>query len=137
MKRTIAQFLLMAAAAALLFLRGHTIGAAVVGTTLVVLGVLALAAPGVFQTLQEALGRAGAWFGTGLGLALLTVLYYSVFLLGALWLRIRRIDALNRSFPERGVSNWIDRVGYGADGALYSKQYTRPHAGNRSRGAPR
>ncbi len=133
-RATITQLLAMTAAAALLFFLGRQTAAIVVGSLACVVLVLALVAPGPLHTLQTGIERLVSWLATGLGLALLTVVYFSVFLAGAVWLRLLRIDPLNRSFPSRAGSNWIDRVGYGTDNALYSKLYSRPHGDPGSKG---
>jgi hypothetical protein len=119
---------MMAAVAAFLFFIGRSTAATILCALTATIGILALVAPGTLQTLQEVGTRVGIAVGTGLGLGLLTLVYCSVFVAGAVWLRIRHIDLLNRSFPSHGESNWIDRVDYGTDKRLYAKQYTRPHA---------
>lgn len=132
-RATITQLATMTAAAALLFFLGRQTAAIVLASTaLLVLG-LALVAKGPLHTLQTGIERLVSWLATGLGLALLTVVYFSVFLGGALWLKLLRIDPLNRGFPNRNGSNWIDRLGYGTDNSLYSKLYSRPHGDPRSK----
>ena len=133
-KPTITQLIVMATAAGLFYFFGHVRAASVLGGMTGVVLILAFVAPGALHTLQQAAARFTAWVSSGIGLGLLTVLYFSIFLAGALWLRLRSIDVLNRSFPSRGKSNWIDRIDYGTDKLLYKKPYTRPHA---ARGAKR
>ena len=126
-KYTIVQLVAMGAGAALLYYFGHTTAATIVGILAGVVVVLAYAAPGALHTLQELGRRLGAWVATMVGLVLLTLVYFAVFFPGALWLRLRGIDVLNRTFPSQGKSNWIDRIDYGTDNVLYEKPYTRPH----------
>lgn len=130
-KHAVIQISVMVMAGAVLWFFDHTIPAAVLWTiagTLVLLGVVA---PSVQRTIVEAGIRLGQLVATGFGIVLLSLVYLSVFTAGATWLRIRGIDPLNRSFPRNGVSNWIERQGYGIEKTLYSKQYSHPH------GAPR
>ena len=126
-RNTITQLVAMTGAATLLFFLGHRTPAIVVAVLGGLTLLLALFAPGPLHTLQTAIERLVTWLATGLGLALLTLIYFTVFLGGALWLRLRSIDPLNRTFPGRSRSNWIERTGYGTDDALYSKLYSRPH----------
>jgi hypothetical protein len=126
-KATIVQLIAMGAGAALLYFFGHRTAATILGSLAGVVVVLAVVAPGALHTLQELINRLVKWFATTLGLVLLTLVYFTVFCPGALWLRLRSIDVLNRSFPSGGQSNWIDRVGYGTEKLLYEKPYTRPH----------
>jgi hypothetical protein len=136
-KPTIIQLALMGSAVALFLYLGHRTAATIVGSLAGLVLLLALVSPGTLHTLQEAVNRAGAWVATGIGLGLLTIVYFTVFWLGALWLKLLRIDPLNRAFPGDGGSNWIDRVGYGKDKLIYGKPYTLPHAAPRSKGTPR
>ena len=124
---TVAQLVSMAAAAALLYLLGHSTAASVLAALAAVVLALALGAPGVLRTSQELASRALGFVATATGIALLGVVYGSVFSIGALWLRIRHVDPLDRSFPTQGESNFVDRVGYG-DKRLYTKPYTNPHS---------
>jgi hypothetical protein len=126
-KSTIVQLVAMGAAAALFYFLGHRTAATVLCSLAAVVLVLAVVAPGALHTLQELIERLVGWFASTLGLVLLTVVYFTVFLPGALWLRLRRVDLLNRAFPGRGKSNWIERIDYGTDNLLYQKPYTRPH----------
>jgi len=126
-KSTIVQLVLMGAAAALFYFLGHRTTASVLGILAGVVVALAIVAPAALHTLQELVRRLGGWIASTLGLVLLTVVYFLVFFPGALLLRLRRIDLLNRAFPSQGKSNWIERVGYGTDKLLYHKPYTRPH----------
>lgn len=127
------QVILLTAVGAVLLHLGYTVP----GTILCVLAglqvALAIVAPAASQTLQELGARLGRRVGTVLGVIMLTLVYYSVFLGGGLWLRIRRIDPLKRRFPTHSRSNWVDRVGFGADPTLYGKQYTRPHGRGEAR----
>jgi hypothetical protein len=133
-RATITQLLAMTAAAGLLFYFGRQTTATVLGAMACVVLLMALFAPGPLHTLQTGIERLVRWLATGLGLVLLTIVYFSVFLGGAIWLKLLRVDMLNRSFPGRGRSNWIDRIGYGTDKALYSKLYSRPHGDVKSEG---
>jgi hypothetical protein len=123
---TITQLVAMTAAATAFYFFGHRTAALVLGVLAGIVLMLALFAPGPLQTLQQAIERLVSWLATGLGLVLLTLVYFSVFLGGALWLKLWRIDPLNRKFGG-GASNWIDRTDYGTDVTLYSKLYSRPH----------
>jgi len=91
------------------------------------LAVLAVAAPGVVETLDRASARLGRALGTAIGAAVLTLIYHTVLLAGGAWLRVRRRDPLDRRFPIGGRSNWIERAGFGTERQLYAKQWTRPH----------
>ena len=126
-RATITQLLAMTAVAALLFYFGRQTAATVLGAMACVVLLMALFAPGPLHTLQTGIERLVSWLATGLGLVLLTIVYFSVFLSGAVWLKLLRVDPRNRAFPGRGRSNWIDRTGYGTDKALYSQLYSRPH----------
>jgi hypothetical protein len=134
-KPTITQLIVMAAAAGALYFLGHVRAASVLGALTAVVLILAFLAPAVLETLQQAAARIASWVSSGIGLCLLTVLYFSIFLAGSVLLRLRSIDLLNRSFPSRGKSNWIDRIGYGKDKLLYKKPYTRPHFARDSKGS--
>ncbi|MBN1653184.1 MAG: hypothetical protein JXA30_05350 [Deltaproteobacteria bacterium] len=125
---TIIQLAIMAAAGVVLFYFGHDIAASIVSLLTVAIAALALAAPNALHTFQEIGKRAGAWVGTIIGLCLLTVVYFAIFFPGGLLLRALRIDLLDRGFPTRGKTNWLDRINYGQDPLLYRKSYTRPHA---------
>jgi hypothetical protein len=126
-KSTIVQLVAMGAAAAVFYFLGHRTAATVLGSLAGVVLVLAFAAPSALHTLQELIERLVGWIASMLGLVLLTLVYFTVFFPAALWLRLRRVDLLNRAFPSRGKSNWIERVDYGTDNLLYEKPYTRPH----------
>jgi hypothetical protein len=89
---------------------------------------MALFAPGPLHTLRAAIDRLFVWLGTALGVVLLTIIYYTIFVPASLWLRMRGKDELKRVFPTGGVTNWIDRVGHADDKDMYKKLYTRPHA---------
>jgi hypothetical protein len=134
-RHTIVQLLVMASAATTFFFLGHRTAAIVLSVLLAVTLVLALIAPSALATFQELLRRGGVRVATAVGVVLLTLVYFLVFVPGAIWLRLLRIDKLNRSFPGDRASNWINRVGYGADNGLYSKPYTRPHAFDRAGGS--
>jgi hypothetical protein len=124
-RATITQLLAMSAAASALYFFGRPTAALVLGVLAGVVLLLALFAPGPLETLQTGIERLVSWLATGLGLVLLSLVYFSIFLGGALWLKLWRIDPLNRKF---GLgSNWIDRTDYGTDVTLYSKLYSRPH----------
>jgi hypothetical protein len=122
------QILLMAAVGSLFLWLDYRIA----GTILLVLAsalvLLAAVAPAVLATLQELTKRVGARLASGIGIAILTLMYYSLFPAGSLWLRLRGQDPLDRGFPGDGSSNWIERQGYSADPELYAKPYTHPHA---------
>jgi succinate dehydrogenase/fumarate reductase cytochrome b subunit len=132
-KQTLIQLVLMVSAATLFFILGHRIAATVLSVFAGLVLTLALVMPAPLQTLQELVRRAGAALGSGIGLVLLTLLYFSLFLPVSLGLRLFRVDVLNRNFPSSGKSNWIDRVGHGTDKRLYTKLYTRPHASDQSK----
>jgi hypothetical protein len=134
-KQTITQLTVMAAAAALLFIRGHRRAAFVLGGLAALVLLLSVVAPGALHTLQELVGRAGARLSSALGVVVLTVVYVLVFVPGALWLRLLGQDPLNRRFPGEAKSNWIDRSGYGQEKSLYTKPYSRPHTGGRGKGS--
>jgi multisubunit Na+/H+ antiporter MnhB subunit len=102
---------------------------------LAIVVILAFVAPGVLGTVQELIKRAGVRVATGVGIVLLTLVYFSLFLPASLWLRLIRTDTLNRSFPGGRTSNWVDRIGYGTDKVLYTKPYSRPHSAERSGGS--
>jgi hypothetical protein len=131
-RATTTQLGVMAVAAAALFLRGHRRAALVLAGMAAVVLVLSLAAPDTLATLQGLVARAGTKLSSALGIVTLTIVYLLVFVPGALWLKIWRIDPLNRRFPGQKGSNWIHRVGYGKDKGLYAKPYSRPHHAGRS-----
>jgi hypothetical protein len=132
---TIIQLTIMVAATAILYYFEHLVAASIVGGLTVVIATLALAAPGVLHTIQEMGKRAGVWVGNGIGVLLLTIVYFTLFVPGSLLLRIARIDLFNRRFPTRGTSNWLDRINYGDDKLLYKKSYSRPHTADGSKKA--
>jgi len=136
-QRALMQIVFMATAAAGLLYFGYAIPGTVLCVMAGLLLALAIFAPAVLKTLQDLGSRFGSLVGTGIGMVSLTLAYWSVFLLGSLWLRLRGVDPLNRPFPGDGTSNWIDRVGFGADKALYSKPYSHPHGERRSKGSGR
>ena len=127
-KQIIIQLVLMVVAATLFYVFGHTVPAAIIGSLAVLFTLMAIFAPGPLHTLRAAIDRLFVWIGTGLGVVLLTVIYYTIFVPASLWLRLRGKDELKRVFPTGGVTNWIERVGHGDDKAIYTKLYTRPHA---------
>lgn len=129
---TIVQLTVMFTTTLVLFYFNHLVAAAVICLLSVLAVTLALVAPGPFHTFQEIGRRAGVWVGTGIGMFLLTLVYLLVFVPGGLLLRIAHIDPLNRRFPTRGKTNWLDRINYGEDKLLYRKSYTRPHTADRS-----
>ena len=128
-RSTIVQLCLMGAVALGMLWLGHPVAASALAVLAAGVGLLAVTAPDVLATLQQALERGVGWVATGLGLVLLTLVYLTVFVPGGLWLRLRGVDWLNRALPTDGRSNWVERVGHGEDPDLYHKQYTRPHAG--------
>ncbi len=132
---TIFQLAIMVAATAVLYYFEHLIAASIVGGLTVVVTTLALAAPNVLHTFQEMGKRTGVWVGNAIGVCLLTLVYFALFVPGGLLLRIARIDLLNRRFPTRERSNWLDRANYGEDKLLYKKSYTRPHTADESKKA--
>jgi hypothetical protein len=134
-KRTIFELCLMAAVAVTFFLFGHRTAASVLGVLFSLVLLMALFAPSALKTFQELVKRAGVWVGTAIGVVLLTLVYFVIFVPSALCLRLLGIDFMSREFPGKGSSNWIERVDYGKDKLLYAKPYTRPHAGEPPRGA--
>ncbi len=136
-KQAVFQIVPMAVAGGVFVYLGHSIPGAILcclASTLVVLGFVAPSVQGTLVELGEHLAKL---LVTGFAALLLICLYYTVFLGGSLWLRLRGIDPLNRSLPTHGQSNWVDRVGYGADKAFYGKQFTSPHSQSGSSGPPR
>jgi hypothetical protein len=134
-QRVLIQLLFMAAAGAAFLYFGYVIPATILCVMAGLLVTLAIFAPSVFRTLQDLGSRFSALVGSAIGVVSLTLIYCSIFLLGSLWLRLRGIDPLNRLFPGDGRSNWIDRMGFGTDKALYSKPYTHPHGERRAKGS--
>lgn len=129
------QIVVVVAAGAGFLYFGYVIPGTILCVMAGLLVALAIFAPAILRTLQDLGIRLGSIVGTAIGVVSLTLVYWSVFLLGSLWLRLRRVDPLNRPFPGDGGSNWIDRVGFGTDKALYSKPYTHPHGERRSKGS--
>ncbi len=121
------QILLMAAVGSLFLRLGYRVAGAILLGLASVLVLLAVVAPAVLATLQELAERISVRLASGIGVVILTLVYYSLFLAGSLWLRLRGRDPLDRRFPGDGSSNWIERQGYGDDPALYTKPYTHPH----------
>jgi hypothetical protein len=134
-KQTTTQLVAMAAVAAFMFWRGHTTLAAVLGVMMLIVLTLSLVAPSVLHTFQEMVDKLGGLIGSGLGLISLTIVYYLVFFPGAVLNRLFGSDPLERRFPQPGKSNWVHRVGYGADPGIYAKLFTRPHGNTDSRGS--
>jgi len=130
---TIVQLAIMLAATVVLFYFDHLVGATVVCLLTVGVATLALAAPDLLGRFQETGKKAGVWVGNGIGAFLLTLVYFLLFVPGGLLLRVARIDPLNRRFPARGKTNWIDRINYGDDKLLYRKSFSRPHTADRSK----
>jgi hypothetical protein len=118
----------MALAGGVLLYLGHTIPGTILCCLAGLLLLLGLFAPSVQNTLLELGEQLAKVLVTALSALLLTLLYYTLFLAGSLWLRIRSVDPLNRRVPRNGQSNWLDRVGHGADKALYQKQFSAPHS---------
>jgi hypothetical protein len=135
-KQIVIQLVLMVGAASLFYAFGHPVPAAIIGSLAVLFTLMAIVAPGPLHTLRAAIDRLFVWIGTGLGVVLLTLIYYTIFVPASFWLRIRGKDELKRVFPTGGVTNWIDRVGHGDDKNMYKKLYTRPHAATSKPAAP-
>ena len=136
-RQLIVQLVFMIAAIAALYYFDRFISATILCLLALVVVTLALVAPDRLYRIQQMGKRAGLWVGNGIGVFLLTVVYFVLFVPGGLLLRIARIDLLNRRFPTRGKTNWRDRINYGEDKLLYKKLYTRPHAANGSKKAIR
>ena len=120
----------MVTAIAALYYFDRFVSATILFLLALAIATLALVAPDWLYRFQQMGKRAGLWVGNGIGVFLLTIVYFSLFVPGGLLLRIVRIDLLNRNFPTRGKTNWRDRINYGEDKLLYKKLYTRPHTAN-------
>lgn len=125
--RGVVQIALLGAIAALLFWFGHTTPGWILAGMAGCFLLLGLFAPSVHETLLDLVDRLARAVGNVLGIILLSSVYFTLFVLGACWLRITRIDPLNRKFPGDGETNWIDRAHYGAGPIAYTKQYSQPH----------
>jgi hypothetical protein len=103
---TTIQLVIMSVATALLFYFGHFITAIIACILTVLIATLALFSPSALHTFQEMGKRVGGWVGTGIGIVLLTLVYFTVFLPANLLLRIARVDLLDRRFPTGGRMKW-------------------------------
>jgi hypothetical protein len=121
--------LLMAVAGGVLYALGRPTAALVVWSLAVFFTALAVLAPSIHATLDALIARAVARIMSGIGLAILVLVYGLIFVPGRLLLRLRRVDPMNRRFPAGGRSNWIERTDRQGDPEMYTRQYTRPHAG--------
>ena len=103
------------------------VGATIVWSLAVFLLLLSFVSPSVYDTSEELVGYLASRLTTGIGLAVLVGVYATVFWPGAVLMRLRGRDPMNRRFPSPGTTNWKTRTGFGADPELYTRQYTRPH----------
>jgi len=127
--QVVIQTLLMAGAGAVMYALGHATAALVVWSLAVFLTALFLVAPSIHATLDSLVARAASRVTSAIGLAILVLVYGLIFVPGRLLLRVRKVDPMNRRFPGGGRSNWVERTDLQGDVLMYSRQYTRPHAG--------
>jgi hypothetical protein len=105
--RPLAQALVGAAVAALLFATGHRLGAGVVLSVAVVLGAVGAASPGARAALERAWAALGRWLGRAVSWGLLAPLFLLVFPLIRGWMRLLGKDPL-RLRERHAASYWLE-----------------------------
>jgi hypothetical protein len=116
------QPLVPALVAALFWWRGRTTMALVLAGIGAFLLLCGLFAPRLAAAIQRGGNRFGRWFSTGLTWALMTLLFYTVFLPGRLILLARRIDPMCRRVPTREPTYWV-RMPPAPKADDYSRQF--------------
>ncbi len=92
-----------------------------------VLVVLAIVSPPTLKTILDLGTRFGKIVGHAVAVTLLTLIFYTVFVCVAVWLRICGKDAMAREFPGSEKSFWVLRKGHPPDIQSYLKPYSQPH----------
>ena len=87
--------------------------------------VLGLAAPAAQRTLLDLAEYLGKVLGHTIAVIGMTLVFFTVFAAGALWLRLRGRDPMNRAFGRGLGSNWLTRQGDPVD--TVQKPYSHPH----------
>jgi len=127
--QTLIQASILAVLGGIMWVLGHHIMPVVLWIVAALLLALPLVAPSVHSLLQQVIVRLARILSHTIALAALTLIFYTVFAAGALWLRMRRVDPLSREFPGQINSNWIARTGYPSEPSTYHKPFSHPHSG--------
>lgn len=120
--------MLLGTVGALFWFTGHPVAGGVFWSAAGLVVLLWLVAPSVLAVILEAVVWLGRLLGHAVGVAGLTVVFYTVFLAGSLWLRLTGRDPLSRAFPDDSATFWTPRAGHPPEPDIYRKPYSLPHA---------